>query len=161
MGIKPFGYKDDCDEHIKDKSNPPSTISVGVTWVDGRIIFKPDKKWGMAWYGICHFSKGVFAISPLDYAMPTMITTIRVSAVEGYCERAHSCLNKKCPLNQFTKEVFLSEFKDLGEGSLALPRAMGKGALWFSEGKWEGYWRHLIIPITGGTLNYDEERDKR
>lgn len=151
----------DDDKIIKDKGNPPHTISVGVTWVDGRIIFKPDKKWAMAWYGICHFSRGVFAISPLDYAMPTMITTIRVSQVEGYCERAHSCLNKVCPLNQFNKDIYLHEFKDLGSFSLGLPAAMGEGLLWFSEGKWADYWQHLIIPIDGGVLNYDEEGDDR
>jgi hypothetical protein len=149
------------DTSIKGKSAPPNTISVSVTWIEGRLIFKENVKWSKCWYGICALNQGIFAISPLDYELPTMITTIRASFVEKYCERAFSCLDKTCPLNQFNKDIFLKEFADMGSFSLGLPEAMGDKVLWFSEGKWKDYWKKFIIPISGGILKFDENRAEK
>ena len=134
----------------------PNAISYAVTWVDGRIIFKHNKKYSDFYYGLCSFSMSVFAVTPLDYERATMITSINVSPFEKYCERAFSCLNFKCKLNQFDKNVFISEFKDCGPFTLGLPQDIGSKPLWFSEGEYTDYWQGFIIPVDGGTLSYDE-----
>ena len=150
------------EEIIKDKNSPPNVISVGCTWLDGRCVFKENVKWSQCWYGICHYNQGIFAISPLDFEIPTMITTIRASFVEKYCERAFSCLDKTCPLNQFDVDIFLKEFAGLGSFSLGLPKVMSdNNALWFSEGKWKEFWKRFIIPVSGGVLKFDENKAEK
>ena len=149
---------------IKDKKDVVNAISVGVTWVDGRIIFKQEKKFGKFYYGVCHYSKGVFAITPLDYDKPLMINTIIVDHIEKYCDRAYTCMNLSCKLNRFNLESFLAEFAGMGEFTLALPKDFGKSEdkksihNWFNEGKWAEVWKDFIIGIEGGVLRFSEEK---
>jgi len=138
------------------KTAAPYSVPIGVTWVDGRAIFRREKKWSGSWYGICHFSEGVVAITPIDFDGPKMITTIMVSPLDKYCERAFSCLNFTCPLNQFDKEIFMEEFKGMGAFSLGLPRDFGTKPLWFSEGKFIQFWKKFIIHGEGGRIEVDE-----
>jgi len=149
----------DETKYIIDKSiKITNVISVGITWLDGRIVFKHTNKYSKFWYGICHFSEGIFAVTPLDYDIPTMLTTIKVAPPEKYCERAYSCLNTECKLNRFNRAVFLSEFKDVGEFSLGIPRNFVQKGFWANQGKWKKYWSKFIIPIVGGVLRYDEKK---
>jgi len=146
-------------EHIVEQKLivPPGAISVGVTWIDGRIIFRHDKKWSRCFFGVCHFPKGVFAITPLDWDKTTMITTIEVEPTHQYCERAHTCLDFKCPLNRFDKKAFIAEFKDMGAFTLGLPQNLGREPMWFSVGKWQNFWGKLCLVPEGGVLRYKEE----
>lgn len=149
----------ELDRLIKKKTDKSSIISVGISWVDGRLIFKHAKKWGQFWYGVCNYSRGVWAITPLDYEKPTMLTTIRISPTEGYCDKAFVCLNIKCPLNRFNKILFLEEFKDVGEFSLSLPKNFGEETPWFNTDQWINLWSRLVIPKEGGKLRYNEEEE--
>ena len=139
----------------------PNTVSIAVTWVDGRLIFKRDKKLSMTYYGICHYSEKVFLITPLDYIEPLMINTIGVSQSSNYCARQDTCLDFSCKLNKFKKDIFIQEFRDCGAFSLGLPSDMGNKPLWFSEGEWSTFFTKFIIPVTGGLLKFDEERFDR
>jgi hypothetical protein len=142
----------------KQLQKPANIISVGITWVDGRILFKLTSKWANFWYGICNFSHGVFAATPLDYPRPTMITTVSVSIVDRYCDRAYSCLHFKCPHNNFNKDVFINEFSDCGAFTLGLPQNLGSEPLWFNHGKWAAAWNQFIISPEGGRLEYDSTK---
>jgi len=153
----------------KDHKDVVNIMSVGVTWVEGKLIFKEDKKWANFYYGVCHFSKGVFAITPLDYEQPTIaITTIIVDNVDSYCDRAYSCMNLHCNHNRFQLEVFLAEFAGMGAYSLALPKDFGRNEdkkdqyNWFNEGKWKPYWGNILelfkVGIEGGVLRYSAEK---
>ncbi len=158
--------KEELEFSIHKKTIAPNSISVGVSWIDGRVIFPESKrKWSMFWYGICHFSDGVFAVTPLDYDRPTMITQIMVAPVDLYCERAGSCLNFTCKLNRFNRDVFIAEFRDCGEFSLGLPlKVDGSEPLWFSEGRFKHYWGKLLnyfhLKPEGGKLEFDKLRAK-
>jgi len=134
-----------------------NAISCSTTWIDGRIIFKLNEKHSKFYYGICSFSRGIFAVTPSDYKRPTMIASIQVSPIERYCERAFSCLNFTCKLNQFDKGIFIDEFKDCGAFTLGLPRDIEKKPQWFSVGEFKDYWGKFIIPQTGGVLKYKEK----
>lgn len=149
------------DERIIKATKRPATISIGVTFVDGRILFKNMKTHSMFWYGICNYGRSIFAVSPLDYERVTMITTIRINTQEFYCERAFSCLNFPCILNQFDRGIYAEEFKDCGLFSLGMPQDIGKKPLWFSIGEFKDFWAKFIIPIKGGILRYDEEKAKK
>ena len=148
------------DKEIETPKNiiAPNSISCSVTWVDGRIVFKDNKKYSLFYYGICSFSKNIFAITPRDYERPLMITTVYISPIEKYCDRAFSCLNLNCKLNQFDRDIFVNEFKDCGPFTLGLPRNIGEAPLWFTEPKWQELWSKMIIPIDGGVLRFKEEQ---
>jgi len=136
-------------------------LSVGITWIDGRAIFKHNKIHSQCWYGICHLSKSVCIITPSDFDIPKMITTIKVYPEVKMCERAFICLNFKCPLNRFDKFAFKNEFKDVGFFSLALPSDIGTRPLWFSEEKYMTFWEKFILGIDGGRISYNENmKDK-
>lgn len=150
--------KKERKELVKKKTPAPNIISVGITWVDGRILFKKMTKWAIAWYGICHYSEGIFAITPADYQYPTMVTTILASPADNYCEKAGSCLHFKCILNRFHKGTFMKEFKGCGPFTLGLPHEFGVQELWFNSGKWKQVWKDMIIPIEGGILKFDESK---
>ena len=144
-------------EDIEKKSKLIGIISVGVTWVDGRIIFKPSVKWAQVYYGICHFSKGVAFMTPIDWERATMISTIMVSIDSNYCEKSLVCLNFRCPFNQFDKKFYAKEF-DCGTFSLGLPQDIGTKVLWFNEGEYVDIFRKFIIAPNGGVLKYSEEK---
>lgn len=147
---------------IKPKDLVPDTISSSVTWLDGRIIFRRhNKKWAKFFFGICSFSGSIFAVTPRDYERPLMITTIKVSPSQNFCERAYSCLNFTCRLNRFDKNIFINEFKDCGGFTLGLPKDLGSKPLWFSEGDYTFYWRAFIIPESGGILRYNPDKDNK
>jgi len=145
-------------ERIDKRSKAPNIISCGITHVDGRLIFKLGKKWRNVYYSICHFSEHIFAISPIDYQYPTMVTTIYVSPVDGFCEKANSCLHFKCFLNKFNKDAFIREFKGCGVFSLGLPLSLGTKSLWFNDEneKWSRVWKDFIILRDGGILKFNE-----
>jgi len=169
--------KDFALDELKKKALVSSTISVGISWIDGRCVFRPDKKHAQCWYGICHFSDMVFNISPIDYQDATMLKTIKVSPSEGYCEKAHTCLNFDCTarhpitgtpvkLNKFDKNLYVYEFKDIGFSSLGLPDNIGTETLWFNNIVQIGdkpyhfkfFWGKVIKPYKpdGVVLEYSE-----
>jgi len=145
--------------YTKDKERVVNVISVGITWVDGRLIFKHDTKHSKTFYGICHFNESVFAITPLDWPRVTLVTTIKVSPTENFCERSYSCLSTTCPLNNFDKNVYAAEFKDCGLFSLGLPNLFNKESVpWWGEGKWKLFWGKFILKGSGGILRFDENK---
>ena len=135
-------------------------VSVGITWVDGRVLFTPDKraKQSKAWYGVCHYSHGVFAITPYDYEYPKLVTQIDVSNLENSCNKSASCLHFKCPKNRFTMEAFLEEFKDIGRTSLGLPNDFGDKPLWFNEGQWAIFWKKIAMHPEGGKIEFSQSK---
>ena len=128
----------------------PDIISAGITWVDGRIIVNPTKPQSMLYYGICHYSCGIWAVTPLDFRKPLMITSIMIVPLTEYsrpfCEKGHACLNFGCPLNRFDAKAFASEFKDCGLFSLGLPRSiLEKKEQWFNTPKMIAFWKDMRI----------------
>lgn len=150
--------KQELNKLVNKKTQAHNLISVGVTWVEGRALFKHTKKWSQFWYGICNFSGVIWAVTPLDYDRPTMITTIQVSPTENYCEKAYVCLNTKCSLNRFNIDMFVSEFKDCGAFSLSIPRNYADITPWFIDGPWLNFWKKLVISPEGGKIEFDEEK---
>jgi len=124
------------DESRKEIVAP---ISVGVTWVDGQVIFRDDRKWAKAFFALCHYSESVFLLTPKDWIKATTITTIAVSPLEKYCERGYMCLDFDCKFNIFNRDLFSKEF-DSGSFTLGLLMKPHGGILQFSEEKlrqWE------------------------
>jgi hypothetical protein len=165
--------KYDIRNLTEKKTQSRNTISVGITWVDGRIVFFRSKsfdKQGKFFYGICHFSEKIWAITPFDYKEPTMINTILVSPTENYCERAYSCINLGCPMNKFNRSVFESDYSGCGDFAKDFPTVMNEKVMWFNEGKWgDNFWKRLIIKtrfdkdgngVSGGILKFDESKAK-
>ena len=146
---------------VSKKTKAANVISVGVTWVDSRILFKPDSKWGQMWFGICHYSDMIFSITPHDHLKPLMITTISCAPPENYCEKAGSCLYFKCPMNMFDKALFADEFKDCGLFSLGVPRNFGAVDLWFNLPPYSLKWKDFAIKPEGGQLRYNPDKPKR
>ena len=154
------------------KTQARNSISCGITWVDGRIVFFKSKafdKQGKWYYGICHFSELIWAITPLDYKNPTMINTIMVSPYDNYCERAYSCINLKCNLNKFNRSVFEKDYEGCGDFAKEFPMVFKENQMWFNENKWEKFWGRLIIRtrmdkdgngVSGGVLDFNEEKAK-
>jgi hypothetical protein len=135
----------------------PDAISVGITWVSGKCIFKPETKWSQFYYGICHYSKRIWAITPLDYQNATLITTIQISELSKICSKSRSCFDFKCPLNRFTRNDYINEFVDVGAFSLSLPNNIESlDEIWFNAGEYRNFWKNFIIPISGGVLKYKD-----
>ena len=140
-----------------NKIEVAGTISVGITHVSGKLLFKNhNKKHARVFYSVCNFSQTVYAIFPEDYLDPTMVTTTRVSPVLGYCDRSAVCLDFKCDLNRFNKEEYIKQFSGMGGFTLGLPISFGEASLWFNEGKWRGIWGKFVISPEGGTLKYNK-----
>lgn len=137
---------------------PATEISVGITWVDGRVVFKSSSYWAKAFFGICHYSKSVWMITPVDYLQPTMMTTIMVSPEIQYCDHADTCLNFTCAFNKFEKAALINMFRDCGSFSLALPYELGKEPLWFNEHPYKDFWSKFILHVSGGTIRADESK---
>ena len=153
--------KHEIKEVIRKKTPVPNIISCSITWVDGRILFKEGVKWADAWYGICHYSDHIFAITPSDYQRVMMLTTIAVAPVDNYCERAYTCLYFACKLNRFTKSLFLNEFKDCGAFTLGLPADLGTKPLWFNDGQSGEAWSKFKLGTEGGFLKYDPNKEEK
>lgn len=142
------------------------SFDIGITWIDLRTIFRPDTKWSQFWLGICHLTGRVYMWSPLDFKKPTMITNLEVSPDENYCEAATECIYFDCPLNRFSKDVFLSKFNDIGSESLGLPLDFGAKPLWFNEedSKYWDFWTKVLqagqMFPEGGRLEFSEEKWK-
>lgn len=142
---------------IGKKTKAPNTISVGVTWVDGRIMFRHAGDLAKFWYGICHFSKGIWGISPLDFVKPTMVCTLLVAPHDDYCERAYYCLDNKCPMNRFNPGIFQSEYKGVDpEFVKSVCKALPKKTLWMNKDADRERWEGFQLGVEGGTLKYDE-----
>ena len=146
---------------IGKKTKAPNTISVGITWVDGRIIWKHTSDMSKFWYGICHFSKAIWAVTPLDFLKPTMITTVLVAPHDDYCEKAYMCLDTGCPMNKFNPGIFTAEYKDADpEFVKSVCRALPKKTFWMNRDEDRERWAGFVIGIEGGTLKYDEVKGK-
>jgi hypothetical protein len=146
---------------IGKKTKAPNTISVGVTWVDGRIMFKHTGDLSKYWYGICHFSKAIWGVSPLDFIKPTMITTLLVSPADDYCEKAYFCLDTECPMNRFNPGIFEAEYKGADpEWVKSVCRALPKRTLWMNRKEDRARWAGFQLGVEGGTLKYDEVKGK-
>jgi len=150
---------------LKKKHLSVGGISVGITWLDGRVIFGPDKKHSNMYFGICHFAclslkdtGTICMIAPLDFPRIEMEHTTTVSPLEDYCNRAFYCLNFKCPHNRFKKDMFIAEFADCGSFTLGLPQNLGDNPLWFNSGKWTRYFVPFIMSPEGGRLEFSEEK---
>jgi len=144
-----------------DLIQPVSVISVGITHVSGKLLFKDhSSKWARAFYSICHKGESIYALFPEDYLDPIMVTTILVDIPLKYCDKSKFCLDFKCDLSRFNREEYIKQFGNMGGFTLGLPSDFGSKPLWFNEGKWRGVWSKFIIPIDGGTLKYDENKDK-
>jgi len=152
---------------VKKDKDLTNLVSCGITWLDGRVIFKygNNKKYSQFYYGICHWTAGVFFFTPLDYIKPTIgMTTIKVDPIDKYCSLAHSCVNVDCKLNQFDLDVFVGQFEGMGGETLGLPKDFGKNPEkadkynWFNRGKWKHMWRNFVLEVTGGTIGFDAKK---
>lgn len=138
--------------------------SCGITWVDLRIVFGLESKYAGMWLGVCHYDDRVYMWTPLDYERPLMITSIEISPTEDYCECAKECINFKCPMNRFNKQVFISKFKDLGKESLGLPNNFGDVDLWFNDPneKWYHFWAKILelqdTKPEGGKIEFSPQK---
>ena len=141
---------------IEVKKEKVGIISIGVTWVEGRCLYKLNTKFSKFFYGICHFSNSIAMITPVDFERPLMIATINISLTEEYCERAYSCLDFGCPLNRFNKDIFINEFEDCGGMSLGLPADLGTKPLWWSDLR--DRWKEFVIRPNGGILRFDSKK---
>lgn len=154
--------KYDIDRLTEKKTKVPNTISCGVTWVDGRILWKHTSNLAKFNYAICHFSSAIWAVTPLDFVKPTMLTTNMVAPADNYCERAFYCLDTKCPLNRFNPGVFEAEYKEADpEFVKSVCRALPKKTLWMNEGEDRARWRGFQLGAEGGTLKYSEEEGEK
>jgi len=138
---------------------PPGSLYVGLTFIDGRILFKHHKKWAYAFYGICHYGKKIAILTPSDYFYPAMITSIHVHPASKFCSIEHLCLNFDCPMNKFDKDAYVGQFKDMGAFSLALPLGLGSKPLWFNDDrdKYAHMWEDMILPVAGGIKWFDDK----
>lgn len=131
-------------------------ISVSITWVDGRIPLDPSKIQAQAFYGICHWSCGIWAVTPLDFIKPTLITSFLITPPmakysEPFCEKGHVCLDFKCPLNRFDPDLLVHEFKDCSLFSLGLPKSvLERKEQWFNTPKWKALWKEMRIMNRNG-----------
>ena len=147
---------------LNKKKYEKSQVSVGITWIDSKLIFPEVSDEKRMWLGVCHYTYGVLSFSPYDYKkLATAVTTIVVDLVQDYCEYAHKCVNFKCPLNRFDKELFLMQYDETSNFSMALPNNFGKKVLWFNEGRYITFWRNIIIIFKtqpeGGLLEFSQE----
>ena len=147
---------------ISKKKFKESQASIGITWIDSKIVFKdvPDEK--RMWLGVCHMSFGIMSFSPYDYMkLTTAVTTVVVDPVADYCEYAHKCVNFKCPLNRFDKSLFLLQYDETSSFSMSLPNDFGKKVLWFNDGKYLSFWGKLVqyfgTQPEGGLLEFSQD----
>jgi len=144
----------------------PDHISVGVTWVEGGLIMKDcNKPQAKLFYGVCHYSDGVFNVTPLDYKKPLAITTIIVTPpmatyAKPFCEKGHVCLHFSCPINRFDKDLYIREYKDCGAFSLGLPKSLlEKVELWFNSPKMiHEVWSKKCMKPEGGVLYFNRAK---
>ena len=143
---------------MSNRIHTPYEISVGITWVDGRVFMKHTSKYSKFWYGVCHLSHKIWMFCPNDYPEGSMITTILADLIIGKCDREKMCVNYKCQLNKFNRDYFISEFKGMGGMTLGLPYKMGEKAEWFNVSeKYTKIWDKAIELFTphGGHWRFD------
>ena len=150
--------KEETKDLIQVKKDTVAAVPCGITFVDGRIIFKLGNKWSQFFLGICHYSNCVCMVTPRDYERPLMLTTNLISEFENYCERAYYCLHFGCHLNRFDKEVFTSEFGGCKEMTLGLPKDIGSKPLWWSNEPFLSKWKDFTLNPEGGVLKFDESK---
>ena len=150
----------DVKELIDNRTKTVAPISVGITWVDGRIFTGKDGRKLRAYYGICHYADGIFLLTPLDWEKATTLTTILVDPYNKYCEHGTICLNFKCKLNKFTRGEF-ERFFGTTAFTLGLPQNLGAKDLWFNERGSENVWKGLALKPEGGVLKFNENAAKK
>ena len=144
---------------LSEKRFKKSQVSVGVTWIDSKLIFKDIEDKKRTWLGVCHLSFNVMSFAPYDYKkITTAVTTTVVDPVQNYCEKAYSCVAFHCPLNRFDRRLFLAQYNETSNFSMALPVDFGTKPLWFNENRYPTLWRNLIILFNtqpeGGLLEF-------
>ena len=153
--------KQEITDHLGNKV--VNSTNYGVSWIDLRLVLNRTKRNSQFWVGICHLRNEVFLWTPLDYEKPvTAITGLDISPTENYCSEQHSCVNFKCPMNKFKKEVFMHIFKGLGRETLGLPQNFGPETdLWFNSGKWRTFWGKLLYLFNmkpeGGKMGFSQK----
>lgn len=154
--------KAEITDHKGDKV--VNVITVGISWVDMRLILFESKKNSLYWVGVCHFTDKVYMWTPLDFEKPLLVTSIQVSPTENYCEKAFECVNFDCKLNKFKKDVFIAVFKDLGRETLGLPQNFGpETSLWFNDksSQWHTFWGKFLtyfkMKPEGGKLGFSRK----
>jgi hypothetical protein len=151
--------KYDIKKLTEKKTEAPGTATIGITWVDGRIMFKHSGNLSKFNYAICHYSLGIWSVTPLDFIKPTMLVSLMVSPTDNYCEKAYSCLDTGCDLNRFNPGVFESEWKEIDpEFVKSVCAALPANTLWMNKGKDREKWQHFALRPQGGTLKYDEKK---
>jgi len=110
----------------------PYELSIGITWVSGKIFMKHNSKFSKCWYGVCHLQERIYMFTPLDYPAGSLVTTIVADLISERCDKATACLNYDCRLNRFDKDAFISEFSGMGGETLGLTRSMGQKPEWFN-----------------------------
>lgn len=147
---------------IGKKTAEPNMVTIGITWVDGRIMFKHSGNLSKFNYAICHYSLGIWAVTSLDFVKPTMLVSLMIAPVDNYCEKAYSCLDTKCDLNRFNAGVFESEWKDTDpEFVRSVCAALPQKTLWMNEGEDREKWQHFTLRPEGGTLKYNEKAGEK
>lgn len=155
--------KQEITDHLGNKV--VNSTNYGVSWIDLRLVLNRTKRNSQFWVGICHLRNEVFLWTPLDYETPiTAIPSLEISPRENYCSEQHSCINFKCPINKFKKDVFLSVFHGLGRETLGLPRDLGpQTELWFNseESQWHLFWGKLLylfkMKPEGGKMGFSQK----
>ena len=155
---------DKADEKylIGKKTAEPNMATIGITWVDGRIMFKHSGKLSKFNYAICHYSLGIWAVTPLEFTKPTMLVSLNVAPADNYCEKAYSCLDTGCNLNRFNPGVFEAEWKEIDpEFVRSVCAALPDKTLWMNKDADREKWQHFALRPEGGTLKYSEEEGKK
>jgi len=154
--------KYDIARVTEKKTVAPNTATIGITIIDGRILFKHSGNLSKFWYAICHYSLGIWAVAPLDWVKFTMLTSLMVAPADNYCEKAYSCLDTGCNLNRFNGGVFEAEWKEIDpEFVKSVCAALPANTLWMNKGKDRERWQHFALRPQGGTLKYDEEKGEK
>ena len=128
---------------------------IAVTWVDGKVIFKDDRKWSNAFFGVCHYTFKIFLLTPKDWEKALTIASIMVAPESNYCEKKYICLNFKCPLNAFDKKLLELEFS-ARSSTLGLPLDIGTKPIWFNIGTYGESWKDFAIKPDGGILRHKD-----
>ncbi len=144
---------------IGKKTAEPNMVTIGITWVDGRLLWKHTGKLSKFNYAICHYSLGIWSVTPLDFVKPTMLTSLMVAPADDYCEKAYSCLDTGCNLNRFNAGVFETEWKEIDpEFVRSVCAALPDKTLWMNKDAERQRWQHFALRPQGGTLKYDEKK---
>jgi len=150
----------DVKEEVEKRSKIVTPISVGITWLDGRCLPGPGgniKRRDLKYYGICHYSSGIFLLTPLDWERATSLATIMVDSANNYCEYSRVCFHFRCKLNRFDRGE-LEKLFNTTSYTLGLPSDFGRKVLWFNESDAIEKWKLFVLKPNGGIIKFSEEK---